>query len=297
MKIILSKKGFDGSFGGTPSPVFSKDKTFISLPIPVNEKTVCKGKYKIRFQDLNQFGHNYGRLVEDLTKNKWKNKLTGDQLVHLDPDILRDVYSRRETGWQPLFGQVEKAQGHLRNQKVEKGDIFLFFGLYRWVEIVNGVYKYISAEKPFHMLWGWMQIDKIIDLDNPGDDVKPWMTYHPHFAMKGVTENTLYVGSKDLVIGKDFVLKDKGAGTFGTYREELQLTKKGSPLLTSWSLPSFFYSDDEAKRLTWQPKKNTWKLVGDKVEFTTVKRGQEFVYNCENDPRSIDWVKKLIRGE
>jgi len=36
----------------------------------------------------------------------------------------------REPGWRPLFGQSGAAQGHLRNQHVNIGDVFLFFGLF-----------------------------------------------------------------------------------------------------------------------------------------------------------------------
>ena len=37
MKIILSRKGFDSSNGGIPSPIMP-DGTLISMPIPAKEK-------------------------------------------------------------------------------------------------------------------------------------------------------------------------------------------------------------------------------------------------------------------
>jgi hypothetical protein len=39
MKIILSRKGFDSSSGGVPSPIFS-DGDMLSLPIPDRASTV-----------------------------------------------------------------------------------------------------------------------------------------------------------------------------------------------------------------------------------------------------------------
>ncbi len=41
MKVILSRKGFDSSAGGYPSPHFVQDGRLLSLPIPEeNRKTV-----------------------------------------------------------------------------------------------------------------------------------------------------------------------------------------------------------------------------------------------------------------
>jgi len=37
MKIILSRKGFDSTYGGFPSPIF-EDGRMISLPIPISHE-------------------------------------------------------------------------------------------------------------------------------------------------------------------------------------------------------------------------------------------------------------------
>jgi len=42
MKIILSRKGFDSSYGGYPSPILP-DKTLLSLPIPYLRNKIASG--------------------------------------------------------------------------------------------------------------------------------------------------------------------------------------------------------------------------------------------------------------
>jgi hypothetical protein len=37
MKIVLSRKGFDGTYGGFPSPIL-EDGLMISLPIPIKPR-------------------------------------------------------------------------------------------------------------------------------------------------------------------------------------------------------------------------------------------------------------------
>ena len=81
MKIILSRKGFDASYGGFPSPVFENGK-MISLPIP----TIDKQETSITYDDLSPLGVNLGSLFKQLGKEpKVKNPVA--KYVHLDPDI------------------------------------------------------------------------------------------------------------------------------------------------------------------------------------------------------------------
>src|ERR1044072_1353050 len=77
MKLILSRKGFDSSFGGCASPIF-EDDTFVSLPIP--EKSG-----RLRFSEI-EGKHRIGSIVEGLTR--WRNKsVKASDHVHLDPDL------------------------------------------------------------------------------------------------------------------------------------------------------------------------------------------------------------------
>src|SRR5690349_7188978 len=118
LKLILSRKGFDGAAGGCPSPII--EGLQLSLPIPTKMPTAT------RFRDLNG---PYAELVTDLTRGRY----TGEDWCHADPDVDENILARKP-GWRVALGQVSSAQGHLANQGVGIGDVFIFWGLFREVE-------------------------------------------------------------------------------------------------------------------------------------------------------------------
>ncbi len=132
MKIILSRKGFDSSNGGCPSPIMP-DGTLLSMPIPSDGD-------KDKYSDLEYCGTKYSDLLDQLKPgNDFKH-------CHVDPDI-RDNRISKIPKWIPAFGQIGSAQGKLINSGVEKGDLFLFFGWFRKVELVDGKYRFIPRSK------------------------------------------------------------------------------------------------------------------------------------------------------
>ncbi len=139
MKLILSRKGFDSSAGGVPSPIFP-DGRMVSLPIPDKKSVVTYGE--IQYE-----GGSIGPLVEELTGGRILSKYR----AHIDPDIARDSLPRQR-GWRPIFGQTGQAQGHLRKSDVGVGDLFLFFGLFRCVERRNGIYRWAANSQPCHVM-------------------------------------------------------------------------------------------------------------------------------------------------
>ena len=152
MKLILSRKGFDSQAGGCPSPIFP-DGTLYSLPIPYDPSEITYG-------DLWHGDTNIGEMVADLTHNRFGPK----DHAHLDPDSHHAAYPRQE-GWRPLFGQSGAAQGHLDNQDVQAGDLFLFFGLFQRVEKTSGRWGFVKGAPRQHILWGWLQIGEIHKVD------------------------------------------------------------------------------------------------------------------------------------
>lgn len=111
MRIIFSRKGFDSSYGGCPSPLVGGRP--LSLPIPVTSRS------------RTTFGHlpdPLPSLVPDLTRGR----LTPDSLCHLDPDLVADTLQNRQPGWRGSLGQVAQSQRHLENQGVGPGDLFVF---------------------------------------------------------------------------------------------------------------------------------------------------------------------------
>ena len=121
MKVILSRKGFDSSAGGVPSPILP-DGSMMSLPIP--DKTS-----PITYQDIAP----HGPLVPELTKGKVRSHYG----AHLDPDLMAGSIPR-ELGWKPLFGQADADQRVLEGEGVGPGDLFLYFGWFRQAERRDG---------------------------------------------------------------------------------------------------------------------------------------------------------------
>jgi len=280
MKIIMSRKGFDSSSGGVPSPIFSDGK-MLSLPIPSKQSS-------IKYKDVSWEHTNLGGIVEQLTNNRIKPSY----LAHLDPD-LNPASIKRDKGWTPLFGQVSAAQGHLSNQSICKGDLFLFFGLYRNVTTINNRYYYDSKSLPKHVIWGWLQIGDIIKIDTCDRKKLKWALYHPHFHRNQDPTNTLYIASKYLSID-GIKVKIPGAGIFKYFDNKLQLTKMNSPKVSIWQLPKWFFPNNGKPPLTYHSDIKRWTETNKYVILNSVNKGQEFVLNCSIYEQSEKWLLQLF---
>ena len=295
MKLILSRKGFDSGSGGCPSPIFP-DGTMFSLPIPSND-AVTYGELRHHSENLGVI--NVGDVVKDLTDGS----SVPASCAHLDPHLTIKTYpevadSERAKNWRGLLGQDEAAQGHLNGQGVGKGDLFLFFGLYRRVErVAQGDREWRFAREPRkHVLWGYLQVGEKYDLTNtPGrDQVPSWANYHPHMH-RDSDNNTLYAAPEDLKIANGS--KAAGAGVFPRFDERLVLTEPGQSV-SRWKLPRWFYPDDGKPALTYHDDPNRWeRREGDSehIYLQSVGRGQEFVLDCDHYPEAIGWASDFIR--
>ena len=286
MKLILSRKGFDSQSGGCPSPIFP-DGTLYSLPIP--------GCYsKIKYRDIRHGDTNIGKVVKDLTRRrKPKNRIGSKSRAHLDPDINHVAYPRQE-GWQPLFGQSGAAQGHLDNQGVQIGDLFLFFGLFQKIEKVSGRWHFVKDAPRQHILWGWLQIGEIHKVDNLAKDELPWTCYHPHRHLSRDKDptNTLYIASCGLHLGDGSIAQ--GAGCYLKFHERLVLTNPNGSGVTDWRLPRCFYPDNGNSPLTYHPKLDRWRHDDRYTYLQSASRGQEFVLDLDQYPDVTDWLMESI---
>ena len=278
MRIILSRKGFDSSAGGCPSPILP-DGRLLALPIP-------DPRSRIRYADLQLEGVNSGRLVSQLTRGRIK----GSHGAHLDPDLVFEDLLR-EPGWRPLLGQTGSAQGHLRKQGISEGDLFLFFGLFREAEIVNRRWRFVPGSRPRHILWGWLQIGEIINIDTADLSNRKWLHYHPHLHGETDANNTLYLARKSLNL--DGMEGVDGSGTFARFNPLLQLTKPGSGKPTCWQLPDWFYPGERSP-LSYHAKPERWQLQDGFCELQCAARGQEFVLNADVYPEWRTWFSKLL---
>ncbi len=228
MKFILSRKGFDSSYGGMPSPVFP-DGTMLSLPIPeikLENGQMQEKDTKMAFEDLN-LPEDQRKLLQNI---RYKH-------CHLDPDIRKDLYQTLPDGWKPLFGQCGGAQTHLSSNGVSPGDIFLFFGLFQRVIMKNGSWRFDGS--PFHVIWGYLQIDAIVT----GADIKKY-NWHPHSHYTN-ENNTLYIGREKLSLDETY----PGYGTF-------KLKTGQSPLILTLPNPKKCFSYWDCNKLPWLDTKN-----------------------------------------
>ena len=280
MKIIFSRKGFDSSSGGFPSPILP-DGRLISLPIP--DKTSG-----IKYSDIAYDEYNIGNIVSELSKER----IPPHYKAHVDPDLRHDAIPRH-TGWKPIFGQMGASQGHLKKQNVQPGDIFLFFGLFQRAAICKGLLQFDKSLPAVHCLWGWLQIGSVFLIHDATKDDLEWAYYHPHFNKQIEKGNTLYISRDNLKInGKELTVS--GAGVFRKYSDTLQLTVEGQRNTRLWNLPLFMFPEDEKDAISYHQDKKKWHKNGHRALLSLVSRGQEFVWDTKEQVEPLQWIEELI---
>lgn len=275
MKLILSRKGFDTSAGGVPSPLV--DGRPISLPIPTRMPTPT------RYGDL---PHRVAELVSDLTRGR----ITADRPCHLDPD-LDDSSLVRLSGWRGALGQVSAAQSHLSNNGVGQGDLFVFWGLYRpAVRSQTGIWSF--AGRPEHRVFGWLQIAEVITVgEDPSPALKqyPWLRSHPHLAGIWSANNTVYLARERLALpGRDVDLPG-----FGVLGRGYRLTATGSSQPSLWEVPAWLDPLRGGTGMTYHPVER-WNPDG---TLRSAARGQEFVADIGERQDAVDWCLRILKGD
>ena len=262
MKIILSRKGFDTVNGGCASP-YMPDGTLLSLPIPSDDN----GTYA----DFAYKGLTYKRLLKQL------NPKQEYHACHIDPDIRNDIWLTVPDEWQPAFGQIDSAQGQLRNQGVGAGDLFLFFGWFKKVQqTVDGEYRYVSGAPNLHVIYGYLQVERV--LTQPDDVLK--YEWHPHAddIRRNNKTNAMYLARKKL----SFDDTKPGSGILN-FAENRVLTLENCSMGTWKEVPALLPSNLISKR------KNS--AYGKGVYYKGI--WQELVLK-END-ESEAWAKSLLK--
>lgn len=287
MKIILSRKGFDSASGGCPSPILP-DGRLRCLPIPDHRSAV---KY------ASIYAHDpypTGEIVESLTKKK----VSAKSRAHLDPDI-DPVSKQRGCDWLGVFGQCGASQSHLEKQQVGPGDIFLFFGLYRRTKENECGLKFDHESHNVHVLWGWLQIEKMIRIDFESRNELQWCQDHPHVYYHQRSNNAIYVASKTIKLPGMKKQSLTGSGVFPAFHPRLQLTATESSRPSLWRLPGWF-SPKTGRSLSYHTAPERWRRCNrrkDSVLLDSVGRGQEFVFDTDNDSEAIEWLRVILTGK
>jgi hypothetical protein len=295
MKIIFSRKGFDKKNGGAASPIFP-DGRICSLPIPITGRVGWDPRYKeIKLGDIN-----LGNVVTDLTRRHAK-RYTGKSHGHLDPDLRTEALLRRK-GWSPTYGPGESAQTHLANHHVGVGDLFLFFGWFRRMRETRNHWRFVRGEPDIHLLFGWLQVDKVYHEMSNWAGLPLWAYYHPHVyedddwraEEAGEYNDTLYVAKKRLDI-PGLRCDLPGGGVFRKYHKKLQLTEPGQGRRV-WRLPAWMCPGPNKPALSYHDDRRRWRKDGRGCLLRTVDIGQEFVLDADYYAKAYQWLAALFRA-
>jgi hypothetical protein len=273
MRLIFSRKGFDTSNGGGPSPIML-DGRMLTLPIP--EGIGAEG---VRYADLRDVdGTDYLTLLRRIGYTKTQQ----DAAAHLDPDLIPTV-RKRENGWRGMLGQHSSAEGHLRMQGVGSGDLFLFWGLF--ADQMRG--ERLKNLRRQHAVFGYLEVDRVIDAGAGG--ALAFAPYHPHFqsAYRGI-QNRVYVATENFSRAPSL----PGWGVF-RWTPTLRLTPLSSQGVTEWRLPACFHPATGLV-LSHHRQPHMWCDPAPDGSVIVQRRGQGQEFVCEASQEVIDWVVDLI---
>lgn len=258
-KVILSRKGFDSSAGGKPSFIYGD--RLITLPIP----GVGSG---ISYKDI-FFDHNtkLDKVMEDVGIKQYYSE------CHLDPDIKFDSITNRHNKWKPAFGQADIPEKVLKKNNIGAGDIFLFYGWFKKLDKKDGKYKYIHNAPNLHVIFGFLEVDDILDLGDSNVTIPQYLESHPHVVNKNnyLNSNRIYIGGN--------------AGIFH-YDDSLVLTRKKEKR-SRWELPSYF----EKEKFLGKTNKAILQNGNVRIEFVG-RNNQEVLITDSSDV--VEWAEKII---
>ncbi len=262
MKIIFSRKGFDSTAGGFPSPIFPDGRLF-SIPIP-SSKDNCVYKDL----DFHYKNDSIQSILNDLTQRnihskKWSecDYTTDTQCCHYDPMPFSD---HEFSGI--ALGQVNSAESHLRKQGVDEGDIFLFYGWFKRVHKINGRWIYDIHQPDIHLIWSYMQINERIFLDSQDDqhialNKYPFLAQHPHIGEQRGLKNSIYLSRKSSIFN---------------YQDTRCLTDtKNYKGRATWRMPAVM---NQPKAFSYL---NDFSLDNDETIISYRGYGQEFVLDLD----------------
>jgi Nucleotide modification associated domain 3 len=193
-----------------------------------------------------------------------------------------------------MFGQANAAEGHLKKMEVGPGDLFLFFGWFRHVELTEEKYSYKREDKHGqHCLFGWLQVEKRHSVTTL-NGLPEWAWQHPHVKTPPYHPkcDAVYIAGERLD-WPGVEIPVLGGGVFPSFSPKLVLTAEGQPR-TLWKVPGWLSPNDRSP-LSYHGKKDRWVPHGDALHLQTVSRGQEFVLQADEYPEAVNWVADLFR--
>ncbi|MGY6552563.1 MAG: Nmad3 family putative nucleotide modification protein [Erythrobacter sp.] len=270
MKVVFSRKGVDSAAGKCASALI--DGRPLSLPIPTHEPSPTT------YGDLHP---ELAALAHDLSGGR----LAAHQTCHLDPDLDHAALAQRPPGWRGALGQASAALGHLENQGIGPGDLFLFWGLYRPVCREMGRWRYCGPRQ--HAVFGWLHIGEVCRIAGSGDDTlrnHPWLRDHPHVRGGWTKPNAVYLASEG------FTLDGRRFAGSGQFARAFTLSAPGSALPSIWQVPKWLDPLAGGVGMTYHPAA---RWLGD-GRLKSAARGQEFVADISGRQDAARWIGDLI---
>lgn len=230
----------------------------------------------------------YGDLADPLpamADDLSRGRLSRDTYCHLDPDISADSLNKpRLPGWRGALGQVSAALAHLRRFNVSGGDVFIFWGRFRPCRRVDG--KWVYSGPSLHAIFGWLQIEDVIDLGHDGArvlDEYPWLDKHPHVRQGWSELNTLYIARESLSFGGGRL------PGYGVLKRAVRLTIPDGALST-WRVPSWLDHRSGGVGMSYHPAE---RWLGGGI-LKAAPRGQEFVADIGDQEEAREWIRSLV---
>ncbi|MEI7995929.1 MAG: hypothetical protein WCH01_13615, partial [Methylococcaceae bacterium] len=220
--------------------------------------------------------------------------------MHFDPDLSSSAIPR-QSDWRPSLGQVGAALTHLHNQNIEVGDMFLFYGWFRDVEISEqGQHEYISGSMNRHIIFGWLQIGEILDVGSNGVAAlakHPWLEKHPHVVGDRWGKNKIFIASETLDFPSATIDRTiAGGGIFNKASTHRTLTQAGQGNRSLWALPKFFSPKNGLATLTYNINPDKWTASKNRehILLDSAKIGQEFVLTVTENEVLRDWLNEIF---
>jgi len=92
--------------------------------------------------------------------------------------------------------------------------VLLFFGLFQNTVFEDKHMEWDKRSQARHIIWGWLQVDQIVQVA-PCDRTKlKWAAYHPHLNRTPDPNNTLYIARKTLDLPVKMAKRQEGSGVF-----------------------------------------------------------------------------------
>ena len=221
--IILSRKGFDTAYGRCPSLII-EGKQMVSFPIPEDSEQAKQdenGKYYPEYSKLQVLlddgtvksleelilaseGKDRKVIFNSMTLGRKHDDNNENNVLiprcHLDPQLYNYC---NDPKFVASLGQMNIPARLLCKYDVKEGDLFLFFGNYRFVDKdFNPDAKKKAegyTEDFYHCIWGYMEVGKkIVNPQISTENIPEYIRqHHPHMKYTS-TENFLYIAADKL---------------------------------------------------------------------------------------------------